>query len=257
MMKGTNKRKRSALDLILAVGIICCAVFLCIEPIKNWQTEREQERIRALAEQTQAAETEPVTTADETEETTKAYDSPIDFEELRKINPDIVAWLKIPGTKIDYPVVQTTDNETYLKKTFEGATSAEGTVYLDCDSDGSLMGHHSIIYGHHMKNKSMFTDIVKFKEKDFFDQHREIILYTPERELHLKTVAALYGDADGEKRRTKFASQEKMNEYLDVQTQKCSFRELPKGDVKQIYSFVTCSYEFENARTILYAVNEE
>ena len=83
-----------------------------------------------------------------------------------------------------------------------------------------------------------------------------MILYLPEQELHLKTIAALYGDAGGEKRRTAFSGQENFNRYVDEMTKNCSFRELPEGDVEGLYSFVTCSYEFENARTILYAVRE-
>ena len=134
--------------------------------------------------------------------------------------------------------------------------SAAGTIFLDCDSSSDLMGLHSILYGHHMKNQTMFAQIVKFKDESFFRENREVILYLPESELHLRTIAAVYGDADGEKRRTEFSSRERFNRYVDEMTKNCSFRELPVGGVEGLYSFVTCSYEFNDARTILYAVRK-
>lgn len=253
-------KKKRWIDILILFVIFCCAVFLCISPYRNWQMEREKQRLIELARHNTVVETEAVSGMEGTADggiRSGEYLSPINFEELRRINPDVVAWLVIPGTSIEYPVVQTTDNETYLKKTFDGGANAAGTIFLDYESRRDLAGFHSIVYGHHMKNKTMFTDLIKFKEEEFFKEHREIILYTPEKELHLETVAALYGDAGGENRRTKFSSQKKFNEYVDDQTKDCSFRELPEGDIGHLYSFVTCSYEFEDARTILYAVDRE
>lgn len=185
------------------------------------------------------------------------YVSPINFEALREINPEIVAWITIPGTSIDYPVVQTDNNKTYLKKNFEGNRSFGGTIYLDCDSRSDFLGYHSILYGHHMRNDSMFSEIVNFREEEFFKKNREVILYLPDREFHLKTIAAVYGDDSGEKRRTIFEGEEHFRQYVDEMTKNCSFRELPEQGYITLYSFVTCSYEFRNARTILYAVREK
>lgn len=208
--------------------------------------EKQQEELVQQPQETEAPIAEEEKASDE---------SPIDFAALRAVNPDIVAWLMIPGTVIDYPVVQTDNNETYLKKNAEGITDSAGAIYLDCDSDRDLDGRHSIFYGHHMKNGTMFADIVKFKNEDFFKENREIILYLPEKELHLRTIAALYGDAGGEKRRTQFEHEAHFHQYLDEMTKGCAFRELPVS-AEHLYSFVTCSYEFDNARTILYAVPE-
>lgn len=258
------RQKKRLIDILILIVIFCCVVFLCITPYEDWKAGREKQRMIELARRNQVVET-----VIETEEVSGMegagnggagsgkYLSPINFEALRRVNPDVVAWLVIPGTSIDYPVVQTTDNEIYLNKTFEGRTSASGAIFLDCDSRMGPAGFHSIFYGHHMRNKTMFTDLIKFKEEEFFKEHREIILYTPEKELHLETVAALYGDAGGENRRTNFSSQEKFNEYAAAQTMGCSYRELPEGNIRHLYSFVTCSYEFDDARTTLYAVERE
>lgn len=243
------------------IWLVLFAVSLAMLGMNRWNSWKQKQREAELAELArQAAQQETIAEreSEETlpEETEPPYESPIDFAALREMNPDIVAWLTIPGTAIDYPVVQADDNETYLKTDFEGNFSSAGAIYLDCDSDSDLQGKHSILYGHHMRNGSMFADIVKFKDEEFFRENREIILYLPEQELHLKTIAALYGDASGEKRRTVFDGEEHFQQYVDEMTKNCSFRQLP-ASAAHLYSFVTCSYEFNNARTILYAVEEQ
>lgn len=255
-----KKRPRRAIDTILVVVVLLCGILLAGNILKETAQRKREEEIRKLAVQEEKApagalrDGETQNPADMDPEEPGEYHSPVDFESLRAVNPDIVAWIEIPGTDISYPVVQADDNETYLKRDFEGNTSAAGAIFLDCDSSGDLMGLHSILYGHHMKNQTMFAQIVKFKDESFFRKNREVILYLPESELHLRTIAAVYGDADGEKRRTEFSSRERFNLYVDEMTKNCSFRELPEGDVEGLYSFVTCSYEFDDARTILYAV---
>ena len=178
----------------------------------------------------------------------------IDFGALCAVNPDTVAWLSIPGTSIDGPVVQAADNGTYLNRDFEGRPSAAGTLFLDCDSDPDFMGRHSVIYGHHMKDGGMFAPLVKFREEEFFREHKEIDLYLPDRTLRLLPVAAVVCGSDGRRRKTRFGSREELAAYAEEMTAGCPFRRpLPKT-LNRLYSFVTCSYETEDARTVVYAV---
>lgn len=192
------------------------------------------------------------TTQETTQETTQ-YVSPIDFATLKQKNKDIFAYIKIPGTKIDYPIVWNGDNEYYLHHDLDGKKTPYGSIYMDMDDRIDLSSRHNIFYGHHMKDKTMFQNIVLFKDKDFFEKHRDIYIYTPQKEYHLRTIACLYTDADASKRRTEFASDEELNQYVDEMTKGCSFRSLPQGNIGSLWSFITCSYEFEDARTILYA----
>lgn len=262
-----NNREKKPIDKreILRRVVFGAALLLVLASLTQLASEyadrknarKEYESLAELAKQTTKAaviETEPETAKEETE---APYVSPIDFEALRAINPEVAAWVEIPGTNINYPVVWTTNNEIYLNTDFEGNESAAGAVFLDCDSQSDLLGRHNILYGHNMRDGSMFKDIVKFKEEDFFKEHRDAYIYTPDRTIHLKTIAALYGDDDGMKRKTRFESQESFDEYVDQMTEACGFREEPGKGVERLYSFVTCSYEFDDARTILYAVEAE
>lgn len=254
------------MDGLLLLLILLCGIFAGRAAWENHRQKLQDEEIRRLAQQQEEQRRreweQESREAEQAEEESRragaqAYVSPIDFEALRAVNPDTVAWLRIPGTDIDYPVVQTGDNEKYLNTDFEGNRSSAGAIFVDCDSDDDLLGLHTLLYGHHMKNGSMFAQLEKFKDETFFEKNREILLYLPDRELHLRTIAAVYGDADGEKRRTAFDSQEMFDQYIDNMTKGCGFRELPPKGSRGLYSFVTCSYEFNDARTIVYAVREE
>lgn len=183
----------------------------------------------------------------------------IDFEALKKINPDVVSWITIPGTNIDYPILQGRDNSQYLHKDMEGRDSAAGAIFLDHGDKADISSRHNIIYGHHMKNGTMFKDIVKYKDQSYFDDHQDIILYTPDREIHLKALAAVVTSPDAIRRKIDFRSQEEFTSYIEEMTKGAKASAMvPKGTtVRRLYSFVTCSYEFQNARTILYAYEEK
>ena len=96
---------------------------------------------------------------------------------------------------MDYPIVQGTDNDFYLKHDFYGKESAAGTIYLDFESEKDFEGRNQILYGHNMKNGSMFKDINRYKDPEYF-KPSVFSIYTPSREIHLKAVSCYYGPAE-------------------------------------------------------------
>lgn len=180
-----------------------------------------------------------------------------DFAALKCQNADVIAWIRIPGTHIDEPIVQTTDNESYRSIGLDGKPDPAGTVFLDCESAPDASDFHSIFYGHHMKDGSRFSELIRLKDEDFFQKHRTAYLYFPDgKRRTLRLIAALTAGSQGERRRTEFADRSEMHPYIEEMTEGCRFRELPDEEVSHLYSFVTCSYEFADARTIVYAVDE-
>jgi sortase B len=136
----------------------------------------------------------------------------------------------------------------------EGKDSVYGSIYLDCDSEPDFSGYNNPIYGHHMKDGSMFKDVVKFKEESFFKEHQYFEIYTPERTIHLKAVSCYYSGSDGIVRKTQFQSQEAFDAWVQERLEPCSFAEIPEVSVGSMFVLVTCSYEKNDARTLLYAV---
>ncbi len=106
----------------------------------------------------------------------KAETGPFPWEELdalmRGENEDYVGWITIQDTQIDYPIVQYTDNDYYLAHTFEGTENAAGTLFVDSNIPEGMEGKNVIVYGHNMKNGSMFAGLKKYREDDFYEGHK-------------------------------------------------------------------------------------
>ena len=103
----------------------------------------------------------------------------VDFDSLRAVNPEIVAWLSIDDTNIDYPVVQHSDNDYYLHHLFTGEWNSSGCLFMDCNNLADFSDLHTIIYGHHMDNGSMFQNLMGYKGQSFYDEHPTAQLFTP------------------------------------------------------------------------------
>ena len=117
----------------------------------------------------------------------------INWKKLQSINRNIVAWLYIPRTGVDYPVIRAEDNDFYLNHDIYGNRSIYGSIYFDARyyNMGNLDEvDNLIIYGHNMGhwNTSMFGKLMKYKEQDYYSQHKDIYLYTPEKNSKYKIV---------------------------------------------------------------------
>ena len=105
----------------------------------------------------------------------------VDFEKLLEMNSDVVGWIRFDEpSEINYPVVQGRDNEEYLKRTFEANTNKLGTLFVDVNNPGDFSGRNTFIYGHNMKNGSMFAQLLKYKNDSFYKEHPYFYIYTPD-----------------------------------------------------------------------------
>ena len=110
----------------------------------------------------------------------------VDFDALREINPNVVAWIILEGTPINYPVVQGADNDFYLHHLFDGRRNPSGAIFVDSYNSPGFTDFHTIIYGHHMRDGSMFAAIENYRNEGFFEEHPWVFLLTPERNYVIK-----------------------------------------------------------------------
>ena len=174
----------------------------------------------------------------------------VDFNALAQVNGDIVGWLYIPGTVINYPVVQGEDNEYYLKHLFNGKTNSSGCIYLDCGAEGDFASMNSVLHGHHMKNGSMFAGICKYKDQSYFDEHPTAMLLTPEGnylvEFFSGYVCEVNADAWDYDFDESWLDKRIRSSYFDAEVS-------PTMD-DRILTLSTCSYEFKDARFVLHGI---
>lgn len=105
----------------------------------------------------------------------------ISWENLRKINPEVAAWITIPGADISYPVVQGIDDEYYLKHNFQGKEDLFGCVFLGHDNKKNLTDSHSFLYGHNMEGNMMFANLNRYERPEFLQSCPTFEITTPER----------------------------------------------------------------------------
>lgn len=146
-------------------------------------------------------------------EETGDEDPGIDWEKLKKINPDIVGWIKVPGTKIDYPILQGKEWNKYLHKNYEGDYSYAGSIFIQ--PGATFDDSHLIIYGHNMRVKSMFGSLHDFESENFYKKHNKIYLYQPGKTIKC-TIYSVYDCLDKSATYlTDFSDDENDNKWVD------------------------------------------
>lgn len=123
--------------------------------------------------------------------------NPIDFEELQQVNGDIVGWLRIRALDISYPLVQGEDNDYYLHRTFEGEENIAGCLFVNCYNEADFTDQNTIIYGHNMKNGSMFGKLKQFREEETFKKSKYFWIFTPDLIYQYRIFSASVVDKTG------------------------------------------------------------
>lgn len=119
----------------------------------------------------------------------------VDFDYLWSENEDIVAWISIPDTDIDYPILQADDNDYYLNRNLDGSKGRPACIFLDCYNDCKFNDDLSVVYGHNMRNGTMFGKLKEFQDANYFNEHRNLNLYLPnETKNYQIVIASVFSD---------------------------------------------------------------
>ena len=178
-----------------------------------------------------------------------------DFDALSAINDDVVAWITISGTKLNYPVVQGDDNSYYLRHLFQGGYNVGGCVFLDVRNDGDFSDRHSILYGHRMDDGSMFTCIQNYKKQSYYDQHPYGLLLTPDGNYVIEFFSGYVTSTSDNAWSTSLKDNEKYQEWLDSLIEKSDFTANFTPTVKdRVITLSTCSKALDNGRYVLHGV---
>lgn len=178
----------------------------------------------------------------------------VDFDALREVNPDIVAWIYLEDSVINYPVVQGDDNDYYLSHMFEGSWNGAGTIFLDSRNEGDFSDRHSVIYGHHMQNGSMFAALDDYKRQEFYDTHPTILLITPEKNYKIEMFSAYVASINDEAWELGFTQAGFEAWLTETKGNSCFSSSVTPEATDRIVTLSTCSYEFDNARFVVVGI---
>ena len=206
---------RKALYILCIVGAGLCIGFLAYYYIRLQENKKIYEDLQSQTEtQTLAAETEEKIA--ETEQSQTKPDIPVDFEKLWEINPEIYAWIEIPGTSVAYPIVQSaSDNSYYLNHTIEGMAGYPGSIYTEGINSKDFRDFNTLIYGHDMGDGSMFGGLYQFADPDYLKNHETLIIYTPEHKLTYRIFMSLTYDDRHIMGSFDFSENQEREAYLD------------------------------------------
>ena len=242
--RGRGTTIAAVILMIVGVALLAVALGMYLTSQHNYQVGKDEYAALAANVTEDAATSEPI----------------VDFATLKATNPEVVGWVQIPGTPVNYPVAQHADNDYYLEHTFTGQYNLAGSVFMDYRSHADLSDRTTVVYGHHLKNGEMFAKVADYSDQAQFDTLGDVYYVTDDGQVHVLSALCCMvvdgGDVDAV--RTDFADDADFASYVQSLVDRSSARAAgaSSAGVGHVYLLSTCSYERQNDRTILVCVDK-
>lgn len=176
----------------------------------------------------------------------------VDFESLLAQNNEVVGWLFSEDTVINYPIAQADDNDKYLHHMLDGTYNSSGTLFVDCECAPEFAGANTIVYGHNMKNGSMFYSLHNYIDQAYYDAHPVMYLNTPTQNYRIDIFSAFICNYDSDTYTLSFPSEEDYVNFINKMKSQSDFQsdvEVTGND--RVITLSTCTYEYDNARYVV------
>jgi len=185
-----------------------------------------------------------------------ASDLPVvNFAALQEINDDVVGWIFFPTMDINYPVVQGPNNDHYVHRMFTGKSNGAGSIFMDYRNMSDMSDPHTILYGHHMNDGSMFAKLTQYKKEGFFEEHPTFLYITPDAYYEVEIISAYTCATTDNAWKLDFSSDSDVENWVNSILRRARFDAgyaYESGD--QFMTLSTCTYDFENARYVVTGV---
>ena len=247
----TRKRKKqkngsifTTIVLIIAICVFCVSSFQLFQILSSYKKgDNEYKKVQDLAVKAEELDGETLFS--------------VDFNKLKEINPDTVAWIRFEEPSIiNYPVVHSHNNKEYLTKLFGEGKNTYGTLFVDKDNAGDFTDRNTFIYGHRMKSGSMFGKLEKYAEKDFYEKHPYFYIYTPDGKESVYQIFSAGVVTDTSRSYDKqYADDQAFADYIShikAQSNYDTGVEVPTD--AQIVSLSTCTVDSNEDRFLVHAV---
>ncbi|MGN1126066.1 MAG: class B sortase [Ruminococcus sp.] len=210
-----KKKKNKVLWWVIfalsTTAVVLCVAFIVFNTLSGSKGEDNYKELSTKVTPTLTDDHKP-------KKVEKSGVNPIDFEKLQKENKDIVGWIRIKGTNIDYPVLRApaSDESYYLHRDYTGSYLYAGSIYMESYNQPDFSDRDTILYGHNMMNGTMFADLHKFEDSSFFSKHKYFYIYTPDSiKKYLIYSAYEYDDRHINNSYKHFEDVKMFKEYID------------------------------------------
>lgn len=276
---GQAGQKGKTLGTILIAFAVICFIGAAVFFIKNAMEDKQAQgnvvsggdaENQTVSDNAQGTDETTEPSESETEQTEPEPENPVLVENPYKDyylgNSDMVAWLSVPGTVIDYPVMQTPEDENYyLYLNYDKKSDKNGSLILDTDSCLNPIGTNLIIHGHNMKSGAMFGDLQKYEDEAYYAEHKNMILYTKECQRNYEVIAVFYTQVykktDTVFKFYKFFQADTEEEFLDYYDNIKALSLYDTGVTAEFgdrfLTLSTCSYQVKNGRFVVVAKEVE
>lgn len=244
---------KKVIKIILLVICLCVFIFSAYNIYKYLSEENANKKLNNELMEKAIIET-PNNNNDNTQENEDILPISVDFSVLKQENEDIVGWLYLEDSPINYPVVQSYDNDYYLRRLVNGEYNIAGSLFMDYRNDSNLEDNNTIIYGHNMKNNTMFGSLQEYKNQNYYDNHKVMYYFTPEKNYIIELFTGYTISVESDIYDLSIIDSSKLEELIS----KSDFESNTKvTEEDKIITLSTCAYEYDGARYVVMGVLKE
>ena len=244
---------KKVIKIILLVICLCVFIFSAYNIYKYLSEENANKKLNNELMEKPIIETANDNN-DNTQENEDILPISVDFSVLKQENEDIVGWLYLEDSPINYPVVQSYDNDYYLRRLVNGEYNIAGSLFMDYRNDSNLEDNNTIIYGHNMKNNTMFGSLQEYKNQNYYDNHKVMYYFTPEKNYIIELFTGYTISVESDIYDLSIIDSSKLEELIS----KSDFESNTKvTEEDKIITLSTCAYEYDGARYVVMGVLKE
>lgn len=245
-----NTKFKKIILILITIIFITCIIYISVYFYNSYKDKNINDNILNNVN------------VDSTKVTEQKTERMLQLEELQKENSEIVGWLEIEGTNINYPVLQGTDNEFYMKNNYKKEKSKNGSIFLDKSYNWDIPSSNLLVYGHNNKNGTMFQDLLKYKKEDFYKEHTKIKFTTNKEDSVYEIMSVFYSRVYYKNEKNVFryyyfvnAENEQEYNYFVNNAKKASIYDtgITAEYGEQLLTLSTCSYHTEDGRFVVVA----
>ena len=244
---------KKVIKIILLAICLCVLIFSAYNIYKYLSEENANKKLNNDLMEKAIIET-PNDNNDNAQENEDILPISVDFSVLKQENEDIVGWLYLENSPINYPVVQSNDNDYYLRRLVNGEYNIAGSLFMDYRNASNLENNNTIIYGHNMKNNTMFGSLQEYKSQDYYDNHKVMYYFTPGKNYIIELFTGYTISVESDIYDLSVIDSSKLEELIS----KSDFESNTKvTEEDKIITLSTCAYEYDGARYVVMGVLKE